>query len=220
MAWKYILFDLDGTVTDSKEGICNCVKYALEAAKRPIPTEEELMKFIGPPLIESFQKFSDMTFEEALQATETYRERYSVTGLYENRLYKGMDQVLSTLQKAGYQLAIATSKPEEYSVRILEHFGIARYFDEIVGSTLDGGRNAKADVICEVFRRMNIQEEEKDTVIMVGDRKHDILGAKECGIASCGVCYGFAPAGELEEYGADYLVYRVEELLSFFAQDN
>ena len=200
MAWKYILFDLDGTVTDSKEGICNSVKYALEAAKRPIPTEEEL--------------------EEALQATETYRERYSVTGLYENRLYKGMDQVLSTLQKAGYQLAIATSKPEEYSVRILEHFGIARYFDEIVGSTLDGGRNAKADVICEVFRRMNIQEEEKDTVIMVGDRKHDILGAKECGIASCGVCYGFAPAGELEEYGADYLVYRVEELLSFFAQDN
>lgn len=214
MIWKYILFDLDGTVTDSSEGIKNCLKYALEAAGIPIPSEEELYSFMGPPLIDSFQEITGMNYEEAVQATKKYRERYSTVGLFENRLYEGIDKVIYSLKQQGHKLAIATSKPEEYSVRILEHFGIAGYFDEIVGSTLDGSRNTKSAVIKEVFRRMNIKEAEKSQVIMVGDRKHDIIGARECQIASCGVYYGFAPENELEEYGADFIVYKVEELLS------
>lgn len=216
MSWKYILFDLDGTVTDSCSGIINCVKYALEAFGKPIPSEEELLQFIGPPLVDSFQNVIGMSSEEAVEATAKYRERYGTVGLFENALYEGMDKVLAGLKEKGYLVALATSKSEEYSVRILEHFGIKDYFDEIVGSTLDGKRNQKADVIKEVFRRMQITEEMKEQVIMVGDRKHDILGAKSCGIASLGVYYGFAPEHELEECGADYIIHKVDELFSFF----
>lgn len=216
MAWKYILFDLDGTLTDSREGIINCVKYALEAFNRPVPSENELLQFIGPPLVEGFQNIAGMSMEEAVEATSKYRERYSVIGLFENKLYEGIADVLARLKKGGYEISLATSKPEEYSHRILEHFGIKKYFDEIVGSTLDGSRGRKADVIREVFRRMEIPEEEKKDVIMIGDRKHDILGAKECGIASLGVYYGFAPEHELEDYQADYIIHKVEELVSFF----
>ena len=216
MNWKYILFDLDGTVTDSCLGIINCVKYALEAFGKPIPPEKELMQYIGPPLVESFQCFAGMSSEEAVEATAKYRERYSTVGLFENALYDGMDKVLAALKNKGYMVALATSKPEEYSVRILEHFGIEKYFDEVVGSTLDDKRNRKADVIKEVFRRMHITEEMKEQVIMVGDRKHDILGAKECGIVSLGVYYGFAPENELEECGADYIIHEVDELFAFF----
>lgn len=216
MDWKYVLFDLDGTITDSCAGILNCVKYALEAFNKEIPGEEELLQFIGPPLVDSFQNFSGMSSEEAVQATAKYRERYGTVGLFENALYDGIDKVLAGLKEKGYLVALATSKPEEYSVRILEHFGIKDYFAEIVGSTLDGTRDKKADVIREVFRRMQISDEMKKQVIMVGDRKHDILGAKECGIASLGVYYGFAPEGELEECGADYIIREVKELSAFF----
>lgn len=214
MAWKYILFDLDGTLTDSSEGIMKCVKYALEAATVSVPSEDDLLGFIGPPLVESFQKITGMDYEGAVQATQKYRERYSVKGLYENRLYNGIDKVLKQLQEAGIKIALATSKPEVYSVKILDFFNIFQYFDEVVGSTLDGKRNTKTAVIQEVFSRMNISEDEKGQVIIVGDRKHDIIGAKETHIKSCGVYYGFAPANELEEYGADYIVHEVEELLS------
>lgn len=216
MDWKYILFDLDGTLTDSCEGIINCVKYALEAFGKPVPSEAELMCFIGPPLVESFQIFSGMNEKEAVAATEKYRERYGTVGLFENALYEGIEGVLAGLKTKGYKIALATSKPEKYSVQILEHFDIQKYFDEIVGSTLDGKRNAKADVIREVFNRMQITPEMKEQVLMVGDRKHDILGAKECGIASLGVYYGFAPENELEECGADYIIHEVKELYSFF----
>lgn len=216
MSWKYVLFDLDGTITDSKAGILNSVRYALEAVCKPVLPEEELMQFIGPPLIESFQAFAGMNYDEAMQAVEKYRERYGTVGLYENKPYDGIEQVLSALKKKGFLVAIATSKPEEYSKRILEHFGIEGYFDEVVGSTLDGSRNKKADVIREVFRRMHITEAQKPESIMVGDRMHDILGARECGIACLGVAYGFAPEHELEEYRADYIIHTVEELFSFF----
>lgn len=216
MSWKYILFDLDGTVTDSREGILNCVRYALEAAGKPVPPEQELLQFIGPPLIDSFQSFSGMSQAEAQQAVEKYRERYGEVGLFENKLYKGIDTVLAGLKEKGFLVALATSKPEKYSVRILEHFGILKYFDEVVGSTMDGSRNKKEDIIKEVFRRMDITDLLKPQVIMVGDRKHDILGAKECGIASLGVYYGFAPEHELEDYHADYIIHELEEMFSFF----
>ena len=139
MGWKYILFDLDGTLTDSNEGILNCVVYALEAAGMEIPDRETLLKFIGPPLVDGFQEITGMTREEAVTATAKYRERYGVIGLFENKPYEGIEQVLSELKKQGKLLVLATSKPETYAVRILQHFHLMKYFDETVGSELDCG---------------------------------------------------------------------------------
>lgn len=216
MAWKYLLFDLDGTLTDSREGIINCIKYALEAIQKPIPPEKELLEMVGPPLRDGFQEVAGLSCGETEEAVRKYRERFGIVGLFENALYDGMEQVLAALQEKGYLLIVATSKPEEYTVRILEHFGIKKYFTEIVGSTMDGSRNKKGDIIREVFKRLGITEEQKREVIMIGDRKYDILGAKECNISSLGVSYGFAPEHELEEYKADYIVDEVSGLLSFF----
>lgn len=212
MSWKYILFDLDGTLTDSQEGILNCVKYALEDCKREIPPHEELLQFIGPPLIEGFQKITGMSYEEARKATEKYRERYNTVGLFENAVYAGIENMLADLKKQGKTLAVATSKPEPTSLRILEHFHLTSYFDVITGSSLDGRISKKTDVIIETLSRLNIDEEKKKDLIMVGDRKYDILGAKACGLTSLGVYYGFAPKNELEENGADYIVNTVSEL--------
>lgn len=212
------MFDLDGTVTDPREGIVRCVKYAYEAAGIEIPEDNTLLSYIGPPLVDGFQDIAGMTYEEAVDATAKYRERYSVTGLFENRVFDGMQETLEKLRSMGCVIAMATSKPEVYAVRILKHFGLQEYFDEVVGSTLDGSRNQKADVIREVFRRLKLSEKEKEKAIMIGDRKHDVIGAKECGIASLGVYYGFAPRGELEEFGADYVIHRLEELVPFFME--
>lgn len=218
MGWKYLLFDLDGTVTDPQEGILNCVKYAYRAAGLEIPPDDALFSYIGPPLLDGFQEIAGMTYEEAVEAAAKYRERYSVTGLFENRVYDGMEEALGRLKEMGYGIAMATSKPEIYALRILEHFDLLKYFDQVAGSTLDGSRNRKGDVIREAFRRLGLKEEERGDAIMIGDRKHDIIGAKECGIASLGVYYGFAPAGELEECGADYVIQNVEELVPFFTR--
>lgn len=220
MAWKYLLFDLDGTLTDSREGIINCIKYALEKMKKPIPPEKQLLKMVGPPLKDGFQEIVGLSCEESEEAVQKYRERFGIIGIFENALYDGMEEVLARLQERGYLLVLATSKPEEYSIRILEHFGIKKYFTEIVGSTMDGSRNEKGDIIREVFARLGITEEQKKEAIMIGDRKHDILGARECNISSLGVSYGFAPEHELEEYKADYIVNEVSDLLSFFTIEN
>ena len=219
MAWKYILFDLDGTLTDSSEGIVNCVKYALESAGKEIPEQKELLGFIGPPLVDGFQEIVGMTREEAAVATAKYRERYSVIGLFENQPYDGIALLLSRLKSQGKILALATSKPECYSIRILQRFNLMKYFDVTVGSTLDGARNHKPDVIREVFRRLRLSPEDMEQVIMVGDRKQDILGAKECGISSLGVYYGFAELGELEQAGADQIAWSVEEVACILAEE-
>lgn len=216
MVWKYLLFDLDGTLTDSHEGIVNCIKYALESLHKPIPAEGELLKMVGPPLREGFCEVAGLSSPEAEKAIHIYRERFGTVGLFENRLYDGIEQVLAMLQERGFLLVLATSKPEEYSVRILEHFRIRKYFTEIVGSTMDGSRNKKSEIIQETLVRLGISEEQKKEVIMIGDRKYDMIGAKECDIASLGVLYGFAPEHELEEYRADYIVEDVQGLLSFF----
>lgn len=213
MAWKYILFDLDGTLTDSREGILNCVKYALEAAGMPIPEDSTLLRFIGPPLVEGFQDVTGMSKEEAVQATAKYRERYGVIGIFENQVYDGIEQALAELKHQGKVVALATSKPESYATRILQHFRLMKYFDLVVGSMMDGTRNHKTEVIEEVFRRLKIPQEERKQVVMVGDRRQDVAGAKECGIASVGVYYGFAELGELEAAGADHIVWNIEELM-------
>ena len=216
MGWKYLLFDLDGTVTDPQEGILNCVKYVYQASGLEIPPDDMLLSYIGPPLIDGFQEIAGMTYQEAVEAAAKYRERYGVTGLFENRVYDGMEGALARLKEMGCHIAMATSKPEIYARRILEHFDLLKYFDQVVGGALDGSRNQKADVIREALRRLELAEEERGKVIMIGDRKHDIIGAKECGIASLGVYYGFAPAGELEECGADYVIRNVGQLVPFF----
>lgn len=214
--WKYILVDLDGTITDSRCGITNCIKYVLDALERPIPAEQELLKFIGPPLVVGFQENLGMTREEAVWATEKYRERYNTIGLFEAAIYPGIAEVLAMLQRQGKIISLATSKPEETSVRILEHFGLLSYFKETTGATMDGSRDSKEDVIREALRRLHVTEEEKDQVLMIGDRRQDIKGAKACGISSLGVYYGFAEPGELEAAGADYVVQDMEELKHFF----
>lgn len=214
--WKYILIDLDGTITDSRCGITNCVKYVLEAMGCSIPEERELLKFIGPPLVTGFQEILGMTEQEALWATKKYRERYNTIGLFEAEIFAGIDQVLEILKQQGRMISLATSKPEETSIRILEHFGLLSYFNETTGATMDGTRNAKDAVIREALKRLHVTEQEKDQVLMIGDRKHDIEGAKDCGIASLGVYYGFAEHGELEAAGADYIVEDMDGLKHFF----
>lgn len=210
---EIILFDLDGTLTDPKEGITKCVQYALAHFGIDVPDLNELMCFIGPPLIESFQMFYGFSEEKAELAVKKYRERFKDIGIFENGVYDGVLELLSECKKAGKKICLATSKPEEFAVRILEKYKMAEYFDEAVGSTMDGSINAKDEVINEAFRRLGIDSDEKKAkIIMVGDRKHDIIGAKKCGIESIGVLFGYAEDGELEAAGADYIVATVEEL--------
>lgn len=214
--WKYILFDLDGTITNSQEGIFNCIRYALEDMDRSIPEENILRKFIGPPLKIGFQENMGMTSEQAEYARDKYRERYNTVGKFEASLYPGIEKVLQYLYDNGYTVSLATSKPEDMSAQILEHFQVIQYFHNITGDTLDGKRSSKQAVIREALRCLGVSEEEKNKVLMIGDRKYDMIGAKQCGISALGVYYGFAEQGELEEAGANEVLDTVEELLRYF----
>ena len=229
MTKRYILFDLDGTITDSSEGITKSVQHALvgrlvyELKKLGIEENDQAMlrRFIGPPLDESFEKFYGFDKEKALKAVDYYRERYSDKGIYENVLFDGIADMLEGLKSDGYIIALATCKPEIYVPRILEYFNVDKYFDVAVGSELEGGeRRHKNQVIDEVFVRLAAAgladtgslSETKSQSIMIGDRKDDILGAKASGIDSMGVRYGFAEEQELEIAGADYIVETVEDI--------
>lgn len=237
MKYQYLLFDLDGTLTDSKPGITKCVQYALKKMGWEIPPIEKLLCFIGPPLLFSFQEFCNMNEEEAKRAVVFYRERYAEIGLFENDVYAGIPETLKKLKEKGYILTIATSKPEEYLVRILEHFHLISYFTVISGSSLQGERNSKAEVIQDLLYQLavwkesgksngmfyrgqkaeeSIVEEIKKVSIMIGDRYHDIEGAACHGIDSLGVHYGYAKPGELKAAGAVYEVDTVADLCSFF----
>lgn len=209
--YQYILFDLDGTIIDSEKGILNCVQYALQSFGIDEPDRTKLLCFIGPPLVDSFQEFYHFTPEEAKRATEKYRERYREKGLYEVEVYAGVENMLKELKAQGKTLALATSKPEIFAGMILKNVGLYSYFDVVVGSELDGTRDKKEDVIREVFARL--ENPERSQVIMVGDRKYDILGAKAWNVDSVGVTYGFAPEGELEENGATYIAHTPEDVV-------
>lgn len=212
--YNTILFDLDGTLTDPKEGITNCVRYALEKMGISPPPGEKLLCFIGPPLVDSFMHFYGMPKDEALQAVEFYRERFTETGIYENALINGTEELLEKLKKKGFKIALATSKPQIFAERILKYFNIIKYFDIIVGAELDGTRNEKKDVIAEVLSRL----EPNDIPVMVGDRRQDVIGAKLCGIPCIGVRFGYAEENELEEAGADTIADGTEELLKHILQ--
>lgn len=214
--FEYILFDLDGTLTDPKIGITSSVQYALRAFGIDEPDLDKLEPFIGPPLADSFMEFYGFTPEQTRLAIEKYHERFDNQGIYENELYKGMDSLLSSLKEGGKTLAIASSKPTPLVIRVLEYFHIKKYFDYIVGSELDGTRSKKEEVVEEALRLMAPAPlsawERREHVVMVGDRKFDIEGAKFFGLTSVGVSFGYAPAGELETAGADYIVDTVSEL--------
>lgn len=217
--YHYILFDLDGTLTDPKLGITGCVQYALRKLGMEAPDADALEPFIGPPLMDSFREFCGLDEEKGAQAVAYYRERYAVDGLFENEAYPGIVQMLIRLQQAGCHLAVASSKPEVFVKKILEHFGMLSCFEVVVGSGLDGSRVRKEEVLEEALRQLlgeRVPAKETsayaEDVVMVGDRKFDIQGAKAYGIASVGVAYGYAAEGELEEAGADRIVKTVQEL--------
>lgn len=207
--YQYILFDLDGTITDPGLGITNSVMHALN--KFGISDKREnLYKFIGPPLAQSFQNYYDFDEEKAQLGIQYYREYYAVDGIFENIVYDGVEQMLKNLKQDGKKILMATSKPEKFAKQILKHFKLDQYFDYVAGATMDEKRVRKADVISYALESYGIQN--LDEVLMVGDREHDVLGAKEVGIDCVGVLYGYGDREELEKAGAKYIVETVEEL--------
>ncbi len=210
-----VLFDLDGTLTDSKEGILNSLRYAFEKLGEPLPGEGLLSKFIGPPLQDSLMRYCGFSQEKALRGIAFFRERYSVTGKFENAAAPGMVELCRRLRERGCVLALSSSKPEGMCVPICEKFGFAPYLSAIVGSPPDGDWE-KADVIRETLRRLGLTEADKSGVLMVGDRKFDVLGARECGVDCVGVeFFGYADPGELAQSGAAAVVDTAEALERF-----
>ncbi|MBQ8519550.1 MAG: HAD family hydrolase [Agathobacter sp.] len=211
--YKYVLFDLDGTLTNPEIGITNCVMYALEKFNIKVEDRKELHPFIGPPLTYSFQTYYGLSEEESERAVKYYRERFSVKGLYENEVYNGVEKLLRQLREGGKVIVLATSKPEEYAIKILKYFDLYKYFDYVAGATMDGSRGEKADVITYALEISGI--EDKRQAIMVGDRNYDILGAKENGLDSIGVLFGFGDYEELTKAGATYIVEDVEDIAKY-----
>lgn len=211
LKYKYILFDLDGTITDSAAGITNSVAYALKKLEAPVPPYSELLKFIGPPLLPAFSEFCGFDEEKAKKAVNFYREYYPEKGIFECRLYDNIEPVLGSLSKSGAKLILATSKPEIFANRITEHFGLNKYFYYIAGATLDKSRSEKSQVISYALSACNITD--KSSAVMVGDRYHDIMGAHENGIECIGVLYGFGSREELENSGADYIAQTPNDIL-------
>ncbi len=211
---EYLLFDLDGTLTDPKEGICKSVEHALAAFGIKVNSLDDLEPFIGPPLNVSFKEFYGFDDDKANKAVSIYRERYSKVGLFENEIYPGIAECLKNLHEMGKKLAVASSKPGVFVEKILKHFEIDSYFDVVVGSGLDGSRNSKEEVVEEALHQLGVLEDDtkKAHTAMIGDRKFDIEGAKAFGLKSIGVSFGYAPENELEEAGADHIVDTVNEL--------
>ena len=211
--YNILLFDLDGTLTDPGEGITNSVAYALGKFGIEVTDKTTLYNFIGPPLVDSFMKYYDFNKEDALLAVDYYREYFGVTGIFENRVFDGIPELLDTIKKTGRIIALATSKPEQYATRILDHFDLSQYFDFIGGATMDETRSKKADVIEYTLKQLNVTD--KSNVVMVGDRHHDIDGANQNCLDSIGVLFGYGDREELETAGATYIAKTVNDILKF-----
>ena len=207
--YDWLLFDLDGTLTDPFEGITRSVEYALNAFGIEVEDRRVLAPFIGPPLVESLTERYGFTMEDAVAAVAKYREYFAVKGLYENELFEGIPELLSDCRKAGYKISMATSKPTHYARIIAEHFYIARYFDAIHGSSLDGTRITKSSVVAEAVAEEHL---DPSRALMIGDRRHDVEGAGEHGIRTVGVLYGYGSREEHEAAGAAYIVNDLDEL--------
>lgn len=208
MRYQNILFDLDGTLTDPGAGIINSIRYALQKQRRPIPPEKTLRLFIGPPLIETFMKYCSVDREEAISLVNDYREYFKEKGMFENVVYPEIKEMLQTLRNQGHSLYVATSKPEPFAKRILEHFALFEYFDFIGGSTLQETRTTKEEVLSYVINENHLTPSD---CLMVGDRIYDIDGAHRFGIKVAAVLYGYGSSEELQS--ADYLIATPKELL-------
>ena len=206
--YDLIMLDLDGTLTYPEEGITKSVQYALSYFGIVENDIDALRRFIGPPLVDAFMGYYGMSREDALLAVEKYRERFRDKGIYENKLIDGIDVMLRHLKNCGKILALATSKPQIFAEKILKYYDIHKYFDIIVGAEFDGTRNDKADVIAEVLKRCP----DFKSPVMVGDRKHDCIGAIKNNVPCIGVSYGYAENGELLENGVSVIVDSVIEL--------
>ncbi len=204
---KAVFFDLDGTLTDSGEGIINCAILALEHFGLPIPSREDLRVFVGPPLDQSFINHG-VPADKAEEAIRVYRSRYTTVGKFENFPYPDVEQLLQKLKIAGCRLFVATSKPEGMSVEILEKFRLAHYFEKICGATLDGSRSHKADVIAYLLEQVDGVE----NVVMVGDTSFDVIGAKAHGIPTIGVNWGYGKVSDMIDAGAAAIANSMEEL--------
>lgn len=217
--YQYCLFDLDGTLTDPREGITKSVQYALQKKGIDEPDLKKLEDFIGPPLRDSFMIKYGMSPEEAEEAVAFYRERFAPIGVFENQIFDGIPELLKVLYEKKVKIAIASSKPTVFVQKILKHFEIDAYFDVVVGSELNGRRDSKEEVVEEALKQLGILElseaKKKETCAMIGDRKFDIQGAKAHGLTGVGVRFGFAGEGELESEGADFIAETVEELKQF-----
>ncbi len=210
---KFILFDLDGTLTDSKEGITKCVSYALKhfnIEREP----EELECFIGPPLKEQFMNYANLSEEDALEAIRIYRERFAPIGIFENRAYDGILETLKRLKEQGKILAVATSKPVIFARKITDKYGLSEYLEFTEGSEFDGRNSEKSQVIKNA---MQILGADNENTVMVGDRSHDAIGAEKAGVRFVGVSYGYAKEGELEECGCEIIAPTPEKLYEILA---
>ncbi|WP_306479861.1 HAD family hydrolase [Mediterraneibacter sp.] len=212
MKYEMIFFDLDGTITDSALGIMNSIKYALEKNSLPMLSEEQLRSFIGPPLREQFCKVCGLTDAEGAKMVVDYREYYKDKGIFENRVYDGVMETLRNLKEKGYRLAVATSKPEIFARQIADYFGFSEYFELIGGACMDESRTDKYEVIEYVLDSCQIKE--RNRVVMIGDRSHDMIGAKRAGLHSIGVLYGYGSKEELEQSGAEVLAETPKEVIS------
>ena len=213
MSNKAIFFDLDGTLTDSGEGIINCALMALEHYGLPLPSREEMRVFVGPPLTQSFINHG-VPPEEADNAVAIYRSRYIPIGKFENTPYEGVEELLKKLNDGGYSLYVATSKPETMSVEILEHFGLAKYFKLICGATMDSSRSTKADVIKYLLDKIG----DTDCAIMVGDTEFDVIGAAAHGIPTVGVSWGYGKVQDMIDAGAASIAYTMDELYEYLTK--
>ena len=213
MSYDYLLFDLDGTLTDPGEGITNSVAYALRKQGIEVTDRKELYCFIGPPLSESFSRFFGFSMEESLRCVEYYREYYRDKGIFENLLYDGIPELLATLKSRGKKIILATSKPELFAKQILDHFGLTEYFDHICGASMDESRNKKAAVIEYALETAKLDDLAR--AVMIGDREHDINGARLNGLDSIGVLFGYGDRPELEAAGATYIAESVEDIKKF-----
>jgi len=211
--YKAIFFDLDGTLTDSCPGILNSVAYALKKMNVEVPEHNELLSFVGPPLIDEFKRKFNFSHEQAEQSVAYFREYFRDKGIFENTPYDGIKEVLSELKNAGYILVIATSKPEEFAMRIAKHFELEEYFEFICGSTFDETRNKKHQVIKYAVEKLSEKYDiSNDEILMIGDRHHDIDGAKLNEIDSMGVLYGYGSEEELRAAGAHYIAAGVSDI--------
>ena len=209
-----LLFDLDGTLTDSTEGIVRCLEYALERMGFDIP--EDKNKFLGPPLYCSFAEFCGMNEEQVNEAVRIFRERYSTVGLFENRVYEGVPEMLKRLRDGGKRIMVATSKPEVYAVRIFDRFGLSQFFEIVGGANINGTRNDKDEVIEYVLEKAGISD--RSSVLMIGDRRQDVIGAHKTGLKCMGILWGFGSIEELTEAGADFIAETPEKAADMLLQ--